>query len=140
MKFYLALHIIFVIAWMAGTFYLPRLFVYHAMSQDKLSKDRFIIMETKLFWFTTISIVIASFLGFVLTSFNPSYYFKSGWFHTKLTFVVLLWLYHLYCYALIQKFKHEQCHYSHIWFRIFNEIPTIPLVAIVFLVVYQPSL
>ena len=138
MKFYLALHIIFVITWFAGTFYLPRLFVYHAMSVDKVSKDRFLIMEKKLFWFTTISVVLASFMGFMLTSFNPSYYFKSGWFHIKLTFVFLLWIYHFYCYRLIKQFEHNKCHHSHIWFRVFNEIPVLPLFVIVFLVIYQP--
>ena len=138
MKFYLALHIIFVITWFAGTFYLPRLFVYHAMSKDTISQDRFIIMETKLFWFTTISVVLASVMGIMLTSYNANYYLKSGWFHIKLSLVFLLWAYHFYCYLLIKKFEKKQCFHSHIWFRVFNEIPVIPLVAIVFLVIYQP--
>lgn len=138
MRLYLALHIIFVITWFAGTFYLPRLFVYHAMSEDKISRERFTIMETKLFWFTTISVVLASFMGFMITSYNASYYFTSGWFHIKLTLVFLLWLYHGYCYVLIKKLEQNDCNYSHVWFRIFNEIPVLPLVSIVFLVIYQP--
>lgn len=138
MKFYLALHIIFVITWFAGTFYLPRLFVYHAMSKDKVSRERFTLMETKLFWFTTISVVLASLMGFMLTSFNPSYYFKSGWFHIKLTLVFLLWGYHVYCYRLIKQFERNVCKHTHVWFRVFNEIPVLPLFIIVFLVVYQP--
>ncbi|MDG2348226.1 MAG: CopD family protein [Gammaproteobacteria bacterium] len=138
MKFYLALHIIFVITWFAGTFYLPRLFVYHAMSEDQISRDRFTLMEKKLFWFTTISVVLASLMGFMLTSFNSSYYFKSGWFHIKLTLVFLLWGYHVYCYRLIKQFEENTCKHSHVWFRVFNEIPVLPLFIIVFLVVYQP--
>ena len=138
MKFYLALHIIFVITWFAGTFYLPRLFVYHAMSNDRVSRERFTLMEKKLFWFTSISVFLASAMGFMLTSFNAAYYFKSGWFHIKLTLVFLLWAYHFYCYRLIKQLERNQCQHSHVWFRIFNEIPVLPLFAIVFLVIYQP--
>lgn len=138
MKLFLALHIIFVITWFAGTFYLPRLFVYHAMTTDQVGKDRFIIMETKLFWFTTISIILATIMGLTLTTYRPAYFWRSGWFHIKLTFVCLLYIYHVYCYRLIQNFKNGRHLHSHVWYRWFNEAPVLPLFIIVFLVIYQP--
>lgn len=138
MKFYLALHIIFVITWFSGTFYLPRLFVYHAMSDDSISQKRFCIMETKLFWFTTISIVLATIMGLTLTTYRPAYYWKAGWFHLKLTLIIVLYIYHALCYRLIYNFKQQRKPRSHVWYRLFNEIPTLPLFIIVFLVIYQP--
>jgi len=138
MKLFLALHIIFIITWFAGTFYLPRLFVYHAMTAEQVGKDRFSIMETKLFWFTTISVILATMMGLMLTTYRPEYFWRSGWFHVKLTLVCLLYLYHVYCYRLIQDFKSDKQPRSHIWYRWFNEVPVLPLFIIVFLVIYQP--
>ena len=139
MRFYLALHIIFVITWFAGTFYLPRLFVYHAMSNNKHTNETFVIMERKLFWFTTISVIAASLLGIILVTYNTNYYLRSGWFHLKITFVALLWIYHIWSYYLMKQFALGKNKKTHIWYRVFNEIPAIFLRLIIFLIIYQPS-
>lgn len=134
-----AFHIMAVVTWFAGIFYLPRLFVYHAASEDQISRDRFKIMERKLYrgiMWPSMVVVIA--LGFWLISFNPDYYLSSGWMHAKLFLVTLLVAYHLYCGKLIQVFKNDDNQRSHVWFRWFNEAPVFILIAVVILVVVRP--
>ncbi|MDO6680968.1 MULTISPECIES: protoporphyrinogen oxidase HemJ [unclassified Oceanobacter] len=134
-----AFHIIAVITWFAGIFYLPRLYVYHAAAEDTASRERFKIMERKLYrgiMWPSMVVVIA--LGTWLISFNPAYYLQSGWLHAKLALVVLLVGYHLYCGKLNQMFKQDQNHRSHVWYRWFNELPVFVLIAIVILVVVRP--
>ncbi|WP_221792924.1 protoporphyrinogen oxidase HemJ [Oceanobacter mangrovi] len=134
-----AFHIIAVITWFAGIFYLPRLYVYHAMADDQASRERFKIMERKLYrgiMWPAMMVVIA--LGLWLISFNPDYYLKSGWMHAKLTLVALLVGYHLYCGKLNRQFKDDQNSHSHVWFRWFNEVPVFILIGVVILVVVRP--
>lgn len=134
-----AFHIMAVVTWFAGIFYLPRLFVYHAAADDQISKDRFKIMERKLYkgiMWPSMVVVIA--LGLWLITFNADYYLSSGWMHAKLFLVALLVAYHLYCGKLIQVFKNDDNNRSHIWFRWFNEAPVLILIAVVILVVVRP--
>lgn len=135
-----AFHIIAVITWFAGIFYLPRLYVYHAAAEDQISRDRFKIMERKLYrgiMWPSMVVVIA--LGSWLISFNPQYYLvDTHWMHAKLTLVTLLVGYHLYCGKLNKLFLNDQNTRSHVWYRWFNEIPVVILIAVVILVVVRP--
>jgi len=134
-----AFHIIAVVCWFAAIFYLPRLFVYHAMSEDKISKDRFIIMERKLFrGIATPSAVATVLLGIWLISYDLSYYMSSGWMHVKLALVILLSIYHYFCWRIMIAFRDEKNTHSHVYFRYFNELPVFLLVGIVILVVVRP--
>jgi len=132
-----AFHIIFMVTWFAGLFYLPRLFVYHAQSDDQISNARFKIMERKLFWgITTPGGVLTIAFGIWLISYLPGV-MSQGWFHAKLALVVLLVIYHIYCGKLVKDFKHDRNGKSHVWFRWFNEAPVIALMAIIILVEVQ---
>jgi len=134
-----AFHIIAVVCWFAAIFYLPRLFVYHAMSEDKISKDRFIIMERKLFrGIATPSAIATVILGIWLISYDPSYYMSSGWMHAKLALVILLSIYHYFCWRMMIAFRDEKNTRSHVYFRYFNELPVFLLIGIVILVVVRP--
>jgi len=128
-----------VVCWFAAIFYLPRLFVYHAMSEDDISKERFKIMERKLYrGIMTPSMIAVVILGGWLLSYNPSYYFSQGWIHAKLTLVALLIGYHFYCGYLLKQFASGQNTRSHTFFRIINEIPVLILFAVVILAVVRP--
>ncbi len=131
-----AFHIIFMVTWFAGLFYLPRLFVYHAMSNDELSHDRFIVMERKLFIIMTIGALITAGFGtwLLLVNFTLLPY----WMIAKLAILLLLVMYHLYCYKIMQHFRHKENARSHVFYRWFNEAPVILLTAIVCLAVAKP--
>lgn len=131
-----ALHIIFVVTWFAALFYLPRLFVYHAMAEDRPGVERFKVMERKLYYgIMTPSAVLA--VGFGLWLWL-GYGFGGGWLHAKLALVLVLIVYHLWCGRLLRDFREERNRRSHVWFRWFNEFPVLLLVAIVILVVVKP--
>lgn len=131
-----AFHIIFMVTWFAGLFYLPRLFVYHAMSEDRASIERFKIMERKLFHgIMTPGGIITVILGLWLWL---GYGIGGGWMHVKLALVVVLILYHLYCGKLLVDFKHDRNSKTHIWYRWFNELPVLILIAVVILVEVKP--
>ena len=133
-----AFHIIFVTTWFAGLFYLPRLFVYHAMSEDTTSTARFKIMERKLFYgIMTPSAVLAILLGIWALYQMPGYLF-SNWMIFKLILVGLLVIYHFSCGLIINNFKEDKNFHSHVWYRWFNEAPVLALVAIVILAVIKP--
>jgi putative membrane protein len=133
------LHLFAVISWFAGIFYLPRLFVYHAMSEDTISHERFIIMERKLFWgIMTPSAILALLFGSGLVAINPAFYFQSGWFHAKLTCVFLLFAYHFMCWRYLLAFRANRNTRTHRFYRVFNEAPVILLLAILILVVVKP--
>jgi putative membrane protein len=124
------------VTWFAGLFYLPRLFVYHALSEDQISNDRFKIMERKLFYgimtpggVITIGLGLWLWLGYGITG---------AWMHYKLALVVVLIVYHIWCRKLLLDFKHDRNTRSHVWFRWFNEVPVIFLIAITILVVVKP--
>lgn len=139
MRWIVAFHIIAMVAWFAGLFYLPRLFVYHAEAKDALSHQRFKVMERKLFYFImTPAAILTTILGCWLLTYNIEYYLEAGWLHCKLFLVLLLWVYHIYCGVLVKKFADDRNTYSSKFFRFFNEIPTLLLIAIVLLVVVRP--
>lgn len=139
MPWILALHLIFVVAWFAGLFYLPRLFVYHAASEDRISQDRFKIMEHKLFWIImTPAGILASVFGLWLLCLNPQDYLQHGWMIAKLILVFFLWMYHVACGFLLQFFKLDRNPFPSVFFRFFNEVPTVFLFAIVILAVVRP--
>lgn len=139
MLIFKALHIISMVAWFAGLFYLPRLFVYHADTRDKLSIERFKIMERRLYYgITWPAALLTTGLGLALISYNWQYYLKAGWMHAKLSLVVLLWLYHLFCGHFVKQFAQEKSLRSAKFYRIFNELPVLFLLGIVFLVVLKP--
>lgn len=129
-------HIIFMVTWFAGLFYLPRLFVYHALAEDAPSQERFKIMERKLYYgIMTPGAVLT--IGFGLW-LMLGYGFQGGWLHAKLTLVLLLVAYHLYCGKLLADFKHDRNKHSHVFYRWLNEAPVLALIAIVILVEVKP--
>ena len=130
-----AFHIIFVISWFAGLFYLPRLFVNHAMTTDKATLERLELMEFKLYKFMLPLAVLALIFGLWLWLW---YGIAGGWLHAKLALVLGLILYHLYCGKLMRDFKAGKNMHSHVWYRWFNEIPVLVLFAVVILVVVKP--
>jgi len=135
-----ALHLIFMVTWFAGLFYLPRLFVYHAMSNDSISIDRFKVMERKLFYgITTPGAVLTLLFGFwTVKLIGFAAYASSNWLHIKLFLVLLLVLYHIWCWKLLNDFKHDRNSHGHVWYRWFNEIPVVLLIAIIVLAVVKP--
>jgi len=131
-----AFHIVFVVTWFAGLFYLPRLFVYHAMSEDATSIERFKVMERKLFHgIMTPSAVLALVLGVWLWL---GYGFAGGWLHVKLALVAVLVAYHAYCYRLLVDFREGRNRHGHVFYRWLNEFPVLILIAAVVLVVVKP--
>jgi len=133
------LHIIFMTAWFAGLFYLPRLFVYHAMTKDKVSLDRFVIMERKLLYgIMTPSAILTVAFGFLLTYLYLPLYLEQTWLALKIILVVTLIFYHIWCINLYKDFEENKNKHSHVWYRWFNEFPVIILILIVFLVIYKP--
>ncbi|OEO23500.1 TIGR00701 family protein [Pseudomonas sp. J237] len=134
-----ALHIIALVCWFAGLFYLPRLFVYHAMSDDQISRDRFCTMERKLYrGIMTPSMIATVLLGIGLISLNPGFYFSQGWMHAKLSLVVLLVIYHFMCGAQMKRFARGENQRTHVFYRWFNEAPVLALLGVVILVVVKP--
>lgn len=133
-----AFHIVAVICWFAGLFYLPRLFVYHAQSADGISIARFKIMERKLYrgimW---PSLVLTVGLGGAMLVLQPEY-LKQGWIHAKLALVLLLVIYHLMCGWYIKQFFRDSNRHTHRFFRFFNEVPVLFLIAIVILATVKP--
>lgn len=137
-----AFHIIFMVTWFAGLFYLPRLFVYHAEAKDEISNERFKIMERKLFYgiMTPGGILTLVFGIWLLQAGMWEAYGSAGWLHAKLFLVALLVGYHVYCGKLVKDFKCDRNTRSHVYYRWFNEAPVLVLIAIVILVVVKPSL
>lgn len=131
-----SLHIIFMVTWFAGLFYLPRLFVYHAMSNDAPSIERLKVMERKLYYgIMTPGAVLTILFGLWLWL---GYGISGGWLHAKLALVIGLVAYHLYCGKLLADFKYDRNRHSHVYYRWFNEIPVVILIVVVILVVVKP--
>ncbi len=132
-------HLFFVVSWFAVLFYLPRLFVYHAQCEDQAGRERFKVMERKLYkgmgTFTMLGTLI---FGAALISLNPSGYFASGWMHAKLTLVALLIGYHHMCGAYVKRFARDENMRGHVFFRWFNEAPVLVLLGILILVILKP--
>ena len=135
-----ALHVIALVTWFAGLFYLPRLFVYHAMAHDKLGQQRFCIMERKLYYFITWPGGVATTLsGIAMVYLQPSH-LALGWFQIKLVMVALLWAFHLYCGCHLKRFARTENNKTHVYFRFLNEMPTIVLIVCVILAVFEPHI
>ena len=134
-----AFHIIFMVTWFAGLFYLPRLYVYHADAKDDASNQRFKIMERKLFYgITTPGGVITIILGFWLIHLMGYGVLSLFWMQAKLALVAILVVYHIYCGELLIDFKPDTNRHGHVWYRWFNEFPVLVLIAVVLLVELQP--
>ena len=136
-----ALHLIAVVCWFAALFYLPRLFVYHAMAEDEISRERFKVMERKLYRGIANPSMMASILlgiALVFTPVGKVLITSGGWFHAKMVFVVLLVIYHILCKRHMLAFAEDRNEKSHVYFRWFNEAPVVALIAIVILVVVKP--
>jgi protoporphyrinogen IX oxidase len=130
------LHIIFMVTWFAGLFYLPRLFVYHAMSKDKISRERFKVMERKLFFGI---MTPGAFLTILSGGWLWNLYgVTEQWLQIKIGLVILLLAYHYLCFKHLIDFKNNKNKHSHIYFRWFNEVPVIALVVIIYLVEFKP--
>jgi protoporphyrinogen IX oxidase len=139
MRWVLAFHIIFVVCWYAGLFYLPRLFVYHAECTDEIGNARFKVMERRLFYGIMLpASILATGFGFWLLYANIALYEHADWMHAKIMCVMLLWLYQIYCARLIYHFKNDNNQCSSQFYRWFNEIPSVFLIIIVVLVVVRP--
>ena len=139
-----SLHIFFMVAWFAGIFYLPRLFVYHAQltdsEHDKHTATWFKTMERRLLYFVTPFAIFTLVFGLILIYlYGKEWFIASTWLHIKLTLVVLLYIYHGYCFKLLKDFAQDQNRFSSKFYRIFNELPVLVLFAIVMLAVLKPS-
>ena len=132
-----AFHVVFVVTWFAGLFYLPRLFVYHATATDALSLERFVVMERRLFGIMTLGGALAALFGVSMIVAAPSY-LAFGWLHVKLALVALLIGYHVWCYRLMLVLRTGKNRHSERWYRLFNEVPALLLIAIVVLAVVKP--
>jgi len=135
-----ALHIIFMVTWFAGLFYLPRLYVYHTMAEDEVGRERFKVMERKLYYgITTPGAVLTWVFGiWMLFDYAWAVYGSSGWLHAKLLLLVIMVGYHLWCGRLLKAFRDDRNTHSHVWYRWFNEVPVIFLVAMVILATVKP--
>jgi putative membrane protein len=132
-----ALHVIAVVTWFAGLFYLPRLFVYHADARDLISTQRFEIMERRLFAIMSIGAAASVFFGGLMLIESPGY-LQMMWLKLKLLIVALVIAYHAYCYKLLRDLAAQRNTRSSKWFRGFNELPSLLLIAIVILAVVKP--
>jgi protoporphyrinogen IX oxidase len=132
-----AFHVVFVVTWFAGLFYLPRLFVYHTVTTDAPGIERFINMERRLFGIMTIGATLAVCFGIAMLVAAPSY-LHMGWLHVKLALVLLLIGYHLWCRQLLAALREGRNTHSQRWYRLFNEVPSVLLIAIVILAVVKP--
>lgn len=132
-----AFHVVSVVMWFAGLFYLPRLFVYHVVTTDAPGIERFQIMERRLFVMMTIGAALSAFFGISMLIAVPGF-LALGWIHAKLTLVAMLIGYHLWCFRLMAALRNGTNAHSQRWFRMFNEVPSVLLIAIVVLAVVKP--
>lgn len=131
------LHVVFMVTWFAGLFYLPRLFVYHASTTDSAGIDRFRVMERRLFALMTIGAAMTALFGLWLLAWNPAL-LETGWMRAKLALIVLLIAYHAWNWRLLRDFAAGRNARSPRWYRWFNEIPSLLLIGIVLLAVARP--
>jgi protoporphyrinogen IX oxidase len=132
-----AFHVIAVVTWFAGLFYLPRLFVYHADARDPVGVERFKVMERRLFAIMTIGACATLVFGIAMLVAEPAY-LAMGWLHIKLLLVALLIIYHLYCHKFTRDFALDRNSRTSKWYRLFNELPSVLLIGIVVLAVVKP--
>jgi putative membrane protein len=131
-----AFHLIFMVTWFSGLFYLPRLYVYHAASTDEMSNARFKIMERKLYYgITTPGGILTIFFGLILLSVNWTAYLHMHWMQIKLSLVFFLVVYHIYLGKLLNDFKYDRNPHGHVFYRWLNEVPVVFLVGIILLAI-----
>lgn len=134
-----ALHIFFMFAWMAGLFYLPRLFVYHAATDNQAVKDAYKVMERRLWWFVTPFAILTLVFGVSLIWVYGIEWLKaSAWLHAKLTLLVFVYGYHFYLYKLMKDFAADANTHSSLFYRVLNEGPVLVIFAVVILAVVKP--
>ncbi len=135
-----ALHLIFMVTWFAGLFYLPRLFIYHSISEDEISIKRFKLMERKLFFgIMTPGAILTIIFGFLtLFASDLGAYAEMSWLHIKLSLIFVLVIYHIYCGKLLLDFKHDRNNHGRTFYRWLNEFPVLLLVVIIILAVVRP--
>jgi putative membrane protein len=132
-----ALHVTFVVTWFAGLFYLPRLFIYHVAATDTVSRERFVVMERRLYGIMLIGGGLAILFGLSMLVAAPGY-LAMGWLRTKLVLVAALLVYQRYCRTIMRELAEGHCNRSQRWLRIFNEVPAVFLIPIVILAVVKP--
>ena len=134
-----AFHIVFMVAWFAGLFYLPRLFVNYAISDNAAVRQQLVVMQRKLYRFITPWMALTLLFGiWLLVDYGWAAYSGMLWLHIKLLLVAVMIAYHLYCGKIVRQLTNNDCRHSHVWFRWFNEFPVLILFAIVILVVVKP--
>jgi protoporphyrinogen IX oxidase len=139
MLWLLAFHIISVICWYAGLFYLPRLYVYHTTTDDELGIERFKVMERRLYYaIMWPAALLSTLFGVWMLILGWTYFSQALWMHAKLFCVVLLWIFHLYCGRLRKYFYENKNPHSERFYRIINEVPTVLLFAIVIFAIVKP--
>ncbi|AOT07241.1 CopD family protein [Pseudoalteromonas luteoviolacea] len=136
---YKALHIFFMVAWFAGIFYLPRLFIYHTMTEEKACSAMLKVMERRLLYFVTPFAVLTTVFGVLtIVEYGREWFKYNMWLHYKLVFVIILYIYHAYCFKLLADFKHDRNIRSTRFYRFFNEFPVFLLLPIILLAVLKP--
>lgn len=139
MLWFKALHLIAMVTWFAGLFYLPRLYVYHASTSDAVTIERFKTMEHKLYWYITTPGGIATVLfGMAILPYNLNYYLNAGWLHAKIFLIALLIGFHIHCGVMLKRFRHNKNTRSEKFFRFYNEFPTLLLIGVIILAVVRP--
>ena len=140
MQWVKAFHLVFVVTWFAGLFYLPRLFLYHAQATDRTSLERFKIMERKLFWYIMApSVILVLLSGFwMMLDYALLLFGREQWLYWKVALVTLLIVYHLYCGHLLRLFREERNPFSPGFYRWFNELPSLVLILVIILAVVKP--
>lgn len=135
-----AFHLIFIVTWFSAMFYLPRLFVYHAMCEDEAGNARFKVMERKLYRgiMTPSAILTLIFGGWLLSFYSLEQIATMHWLHAKLTLVILLFAYHGVCGRILKQFAADNNQHNHTFYRWFNELPVLVLIAVIILVVVKP--
>ena len=133
-----ALHIIFVVCWFAGLFYLPRIFVYYAASEDQRTRETLALMARKLYRFVTPLMILAILFGLALIHMNIAYYMGATWLWLKLAGVACLLVYHWQCGRYVKRINEHSDEHGHVFYRFFNEVPVVFLFVIVILAVLKP--
>ena len=133
-----AFHIIFVVCWFAGLFYLPRIFVYYAASEHLVVRSQLAVMARRLYRFVTPFMVIAIALGLAMIAQSPDYYLQAKWMWLKLGGVAFLVVYHFQCGRYVSAINNNRDRHGHVFYRFFNEVPVLFLFAIVILAILKP--
>lgn len=135
-----AFHIIFMVTWFSGLFYLPRLFVYHADTQDELGYNRFVIMERKLYYYITYpGGILTTILGCAMLYLQPNL-LTELWMQIKIICVLILWLFHIACGTCLKSFMNNNNTKSHVFYRFFNEIPSVILITVILVAKLKPGI